>query len=150
MLQHMKLDHSFWEETMAIATYLQIWIFTKVVSSMTPKEVWCDNKPSISNLCFFCYVAFIHVPKEIRTKLNFKAIKCIFISYNEEIKRYKLENHVIHYVIISHDVIFYASNIFYGKTIGSNLNSRLKHLVSNWKLEMKDKRWKSSSKYGFK
>jgi hypothetical protein len=71
------------------------------------------------------------VPKEIKTKLNFKAIKCIFISYNEEIKRYKLDNLVGHYVIISHDVIFYASKNFDGKTVGSNLHSRVKHLVLN-------------------
>jgi hypothetical protein len=94
----------------------------------------------ISHLCFFGYVAFINVPKEIRTKLNFKAIKCIFISYSEEIKRYKLDNPISHYVIISHDVIFYGSKNFDGKTIGSNLNSRLEHLVWNWKLEIKDEK----------
>jgi hypothetical protein len=98
---------------------------------MIQKEVWCDNKFLISHLCFFGYVAFIHVPKEIRMKLNFKAIKCIFISYSEKIKRYKLDNLVSHYVIISQDVIFHASKNFDGKTVGSNLNSRLKHLVLN-------------------
>lgn len=67
-------------------------------------------------------------------------MKCIFISYSEKIKRYKLDNCVSHYVIISHDVIFHASKFFDGKTIGSNLNSRLEHLVLNWKLEMKDER----------
>jgi hypothetical protein len=98
---------------------------------MTQKEVWCDNKLLISHFCFFSYVAFIHVPKEIRMKLNFKAIKCIFISYSEKIKRYKLDNPVSQCVIISHDVIFHASKIFDGKTIGSNLNSILEHLVLN-------------------
>jgi hypothetical protein len=90
---------------------------------MTPKKVWCDNKPSINHLCFFGYVAFIHVPKEIKTTLNFKAIKCIFINYNEEIKKYKLDNPISHYVIISHDIIFYASKILDGKTIGFKLKA---------------------------
>ncbi len=52
------------------------------------------------------FVAFAHVPKETKTKLDFKTVKCIFIDYCEKIKGYRLYNPINQYVIITHDVIF--------------------------------------------
>jgi hypothetical protein len=57
-------------------------------------------------LYFASYVAFAHVPKETRTKLDAKGVKCIFIGYCEETKGYKLYNLINQYVIINCDVIF--------------------------------------------
>jgi hypothetical protein len=73
---------------------------------MTPKEVWCGSKPSISHLHVFGCVTFVHVLKETKTKLDSKGGKCIFINYCEETKGYKLYNPISQYVIISCDVIF--------------------------------------------
>jgi hypothetical protein len=75
-----------------------------------PKKLWGtiflkhSSKPT--PLCVFGYVTFVHVPKEARTKLDSKGVKCIFISYCKEIKGYKLYNLIIQYVIISCNVIF--------------------------------------------
>jgi hypothetical protein len=66
--------------------YIQNQIPTKSISSMLPKEVWCGYKPSKNHLCVFCCVTFSHVPKEVRTKLDSKGVKCIFIAYYEETK----------------------------------------------------------------
>jgi hypothetical protein len=46
------------------------------------------------------------VPKETRTKLDSKGVKCIFIGYCEETKGYILYNPISQYVIIGCDVIF--------------------------------------------
>lgn len=54
----------------------------------------------------FSCVAFAHLQNETRTKLDSKGVKCIFISYNEETKLYKLCNLISQYVIIICDVIF--------------------------------------------
>jgi hypothetical protein len=50
---------------------------------MTPHEVWLSKKPSFSHLKLFGCDAFVHVPKEKKSKLDNKAIKCIFIGYKE-------------------------------------------------------------------
>jgi hypothetical protein len=55
------------------------------------------------------------VPKEAKTKLYSKSVKCIFIDYCEKIKRYKLYNPVNQYVIITHDVIFDDPKTLMGK-----------------------------------
>jgi uncharacterized membrane protein len=57
---------------------------TYAIFGMTPK-VWCEYKSSINLiLCVFCCVAFAHVPKETKIKLNSKDVKCIFIGYYEK------------------------------------------------------------------
>ncbi len=94
---------------MATTTYIQNQIPTKPISNMTPKKVWCGYKPFISHLHVFGCVVFAHVPKQARTKLDSKSVKCIFIGYCEEIKGYRLYNPISQYVIINGDVIFYES-----------------------------------------
>jgi hypothetical protein len=89
VLQQMKLEHILWVKTMATITYIQNRIATKSISSMLVEEVWCGYKPSKNHLHVFCCVTFFHVPKEIRTKLDSKGVKCIIISYYEEIKGVK-------------------------------------------------------------
>jgi hypothetical protein len=57
-----------------------------------PNEVWSAQNPSISHLKVFSCDEFIHVPKEKRSKMDKKEVKCIFIGYKEGMKGYKLWN----------------------------------------------------------
>jgi hypothetical protein len=57
---------------------------------MTPNEVWYGKNPSVAHLKVFGCDAFVHVPKEKRSKLDKKEVKCIFIGYKEGMKGYKL------------------------------------------------------------
>ena len=57
-----------------------------------PHEVWTKNKPSIQHLRVFGCDAYVHVPKENRSKLDKKDEKCIFIGYKDGVKGYKLWN----------------------------------------------------------
>jgi hypothetical protein len=52
----------------------------------------------------------VNVPKEKKNMLENKAEKCIFISYKDGVKGYKLWNLVIRKIIYSHDVIFREVN----------------------------------------
>jgi hypothetical protein len=58
----------------------------------TPQEVWTGKKPSLTHLKVFGYDAYVHVPKESKTKLGKKDEKCIFIGYKDGLKGYKLSN----------------------------------------------------------
>jgi hypothetical protein len=57
---------------------------------MTPNEVWLGKNHLVSHLKLFGYDAFVHVPKEKRSKLDKKAVNCIFIRYKEGMKGYKI------------------------------------------------------------
>jgi hypothetical protein len=77
-----------------------------VLVNTTPHEVWSGKKPSVSHLKVFGYDAFVHVPKEKRSKLDKKAIKCIFIGHKEGMKGYKLWDPTSRKTMYSRDVVF--------------------------------------------
>ena len=60
-----------------------------VVHSMTPKENYIGRKSNLSHLKVFGCIAYVHIPYELRNKLNPKAEKCIFVGYSIEQKRHK-------------------------------------------------------------
>jgi len=72
----------------------------------TPQEVWTGKKPSLSHLRVFGCDAYVHVPKEKRTKLDSKSEKCIFIGYKYGLRGYKLWNPVTRKVVYNRDVVF--------------------------------------------
>jgi hypothetical protein len=72
----------------------------------TPNEVWSGKKPLVSHLKVFGCDAFVHVPKEKRSKLDKKATKCIFIGYKEGMKGYKLWDPASRKTVYNRDVVF--------------------------------------------
>ena len=56
---------------------------SSALEDKTPQEVWTSKKPSLSHLRVFGCDAYVHVPKEKRTKLDSKFEKYIFIGYKE-------------------------------------------------------------------
>ncbi len=54
----------------------------------------------------FGCIAYVHVPDELRTKLDPKAEKCVFIGYSLEQKGYKCYNPVTCQLRVSRDVVF--------------------------------------------
>jgi hypothetical protein len=57
---------------------------TTAVHGMTPKEKYSGRKPYLSHLKVFGCIAYVHVPDELRIKLDLKAEKCVFIGYSLE------------------------------------------------------------------
>jgi hypothetical protein len=58
----------------------------------TPYEVWSRKKSSLQHLRVFGCDAYVHVPREKRSKMDKKAEKCIFIGYKDGVKGYKICN----------------------------------------------------------
>ena len=69
-------------------------------------EVWSGKKPSVRHFHVFGCEAYAHVPKEKISKLENKAVKCIFIGYNVGVKGYKLWDPVACKVLYSINFIF--------------------------------------------
>ena len=59
---------------------------------MMPKERFCGRKPDLAHLKVFGCIAYVHVLDELRTKLDPKEEKCVFIGYSLEQKGYKCYN----------------------------------------------------------
>ena len=106
MLSGTGLGQEFWAEAVETACYLVNRSPSSALEDKTPHEVWTGKKPSLSHLRVFGCDAYVHVPKEKRTKLDNKSERCIFIGYKDGLKGYKLWNPERRKVLYSRDVVF--------------------------------------------
>jgi hypothetical protein len=106
MLSGSGLEQNFWAKAVATACYLVNRSPTSALVGKTPMEVWSGKKPSVRHLHVFGCEAYAHVPKEKRSKLENKAVKCIFIGYSVGVKGYKLWDPMACKVLYSRNVIF--------------------------------------------
>jgi hypothetical protein len=92
MLNGVGLGQEFWAEAVGTTCYLVNQSPSSTLDDKTLNEVWSGKKPSLQHLRVFRYDAYVHVPKENRSKLDNKAEKCIFIGYRDGVKGYNLWN----------------------------------------------------------
>ena len=90
MLSSAGIGQEFWAKAVETACYLVNRSPTSALIDKNPQKVWTGKKPSIKHLKVFGCDAYVHAPKEKRSKLENKAKKCIFIVYKDDIKGYKL------------------------------------------------------------
>lgn len=93
----------FWGEAVATAVYLLNISPTKAVLDQTPYEAWMGRKPRVHLKVFGC-IAYALV--NLRSKLDEKSEKCIFIGYSPQSKAYRLYNPTNGKVIINRNVVF--------------------------------------------
>jgi hypothetical protein len=106
MLSGVGLTQELWVEAVDTAKYLLNMSPLSTLVDMTPHEVWSGKNPLVSHLKVFGCDAFVHVPKEKRSKMDKKEVKCIFIGYKEGMKGYKLWDPTSRKKVYSRDVVF--------------------------------------------
>ena len=83
---------SFWLEALAIATYLTNLLSSKPLNYKTLLSTLGSfvSLPSLIPflLVFFGYIAYVYLLKQIKTKLEPRAIKCVFLGYGVNQKGY--------------------------------------------------------------
>lgn len=83
MLKGRDLSNEYQVEAVACVIYVNNRSPTKSVMNRVPEQAWLGMSCSISQLRVFGCVAYAHVPKERRGKLDDKSEKCIFTGYSE-------------------------------------------------------------------
>ena len=73
MLSGTGLGQELWAKVVETACYLVNISPSLALEDKTPHEVWTGKKPSLSHLRVFGCDAYVHVPKEKRTKLDNKS-----------------------------------------------------------------------------
>ena len=86
MLQHKNLPKNLWAEAVSTTLYILNRSPTKVVLNMTPYEAWFNRKPTVDHFKVFGCVAYSHIPKENREKLNEKREKHASYSSHDSCK----------------------------------------------------------------
>jgi len=90
MLSNSGLEKNFWAEAVRTTCYLINRSPTTALDCGIPEEVWTGKNLNYSHLKIFGCEAFVHIPKENRTKLDDKSMKCIFLGYADENLGYRL------------------------------------------------------------
>ena len=76
------------------------------LESDVPNSVWYGKDVSYDHLRVFCCKAFVHVPKDDRSKLDVKTRQCIFIGYGLDEFCYRLYDPIEKKLLQSCDTIF--------------------------------------------
>lgn len=75
------LPKYFWSMAATTAAYLHNRTPNSNTDGKTPQELLLNEKPSIEHLRFFGSWAYVHIPQELRKKLDRRAVKCRFVGY---------------------------------------------------------------------
>ena len=94
MLSHSRLPKSFWGEAMRTAVDLINLSPSVPLNGDVPDRVWTGKEVSYAHLRVFGCRAFVHIPKDERSKLDDKAKSCIFLGYGHEEFGYRLRDSV--------------------------------------------------------
>jgi hypothetical protein len=79
---------------------------TRSVVSKTPYNAWLGRKPFLKHLHVFRCLAFVHVLKETRKKLDYKATPGIFVGNSISTKQYFIYDPLARTHHCSRDVVF--------------------------------------------
>ena len=106
MQHHAGLSNGFW--IYAVKAKLHTYNVTPIkwADYKTLKELWSGQKPDISHLRVFRCLAWVHILKKRRHKLQPKSRAMIFIGYEPGSKGYQFWDTVHQCVKICHDVKF--------------------------------------------
>lgn len=93
-----------WAEAVNCAVYILNRTSSSQTPNKTPFELWNGIKPQIGHVKIFGSVGYVHIPDQLRTKLEKKSEKMILVGYdNTNYRMYNVNNKKIK---ISRNVIF--------------------------------------------
>ena len=132
LMYTMNVPKFLWGEAVLTATYLINRMPSRIIGMKSPCEVlFGENKFNVVPKVFGC-TCFVRDHRPSVSKLDPKAVKCIFIGYPAGQQGYKCWNPTERRTFVSMDVTFRESEPFYGEqTDLSMLFEGLDHLSSS-------------------
>ncbi|CAL2251278.1 unnamed protein product [Prunus armeniaca] len=106
MLHEKEIPYSLWAEAVHTAVYILNRCPTKVLNNVTPFEAYSGRKPGTAHLKVFGSLCYVHVPNELRHKLEPKSVKGVFVGYATCEKGYRIYDPISKKLTLSRDIIF--------------------------------------------
>ncbi|KAJ4718977.1 Retrovirus-related Pol polyprotein from transposon TNT 1-94 [Melia azedarach] len=106
LLSQAQLSISFWGE--ALNTVVHVLNRTPCVplDFEVPDKVWSGKDVSYDHLRVFGCKAFVHIPKDERSKLDVKTRQCVFLGYGQDEFGYRFYDPMQKKLVRSRDAIF--------------------------------------------
>ncbi|RDY10892.1 hypothetical protein CR513_04511, partial [Mucuna pruriens] len=106
MFSEARLLKHFWGEALYIVVHVINLSPTVTLNIEVPYKIWFGKDVNYDHLQVFNCKAFVHVPKDERSKLDMKTRQCIFIGYGHDEYSYRLYDLVEKKLVKSRDVQF--------------------------------------------
>ena len=81
----------------------------------SPYQVLYKKKPTITHFRVFGCVCYVFVPEQMRTKMEKKAIRCIFVGYDQQRKGWRCIDPTTNKAYVSRHVVFDEGTSFFFK-----------------------------------
>lgn len=111
LLSDAGLPLSFWGEALLTVTHVINLSPVVILNGDVPDKVWYGKDVSYDHLRVFGCKAFVHVPKDERSKLDVKTRQCVFLGYGLDDFGYRLYDPVAKKIVRSRDVVFFEDQI---------------------------------------
>lgn len=105
MLFYKRVEKRWWAEAFNTAVYVINLLPNTVRPAKSPYEVWFGSRPSLQHLRVFGSEGFVHVDSHKRTKLESKAVPCIFLGYASFSKGYRVWDMHSKKIVITRSVV---------------------------------------------
>lgn len=128
MLHDANMTDEFWGEAVSTAVYLINRRPNSSIEFKIPEEIWSGKPIDFSKIKIFGCYCYVHVPKELRNKLESKTRKCIFLGYPENQKAFKVWDEAEGKLIVTRDVVF-NDDIVDNYTDSANLSEHQNTIV---------------------
>jgi hypothetical protein len=96
----------FWAECMRTAAYVINRLQQSKLGFKSPHEMLWKVKPTVSHLKVFGWACYVFVPDHLRSKFEKKAIRCIFVGYDDAWKGWRCCDLTTGKCHISRNVVF--------------------------------------------
>jgi hypothetical protein len=114
MLDDTGLSKKYWAIAVSVGVYLKNRTPTRSVVGKTTYEAWhrSGKNPSLKHLRVFGSLAFVHVPKEKRKELHYRATPSIFVGYSISTKQYFVYDPLASMLLSSRDVVIREGKLY--------------------------------------
>jgi hypothetical protein len=106
LIKDCRLPLYLWAEAANFTVYSLNRVICKASSPVTPFEAYHNKRPNLSHLRVFGSIAYVHIPKAERRKLDQKSLRCIFVGYSATQKAYRFWEPLSRAIKISRDATF--------------------------------------------
>jgi hypothetical protein len=111
---------SYWGEAITAAAYLINCVPSSSLPFQTPFDVLhhtvsAPTIPDLSPKVFRC-VAFVHLHKGLRTKLEPQALRCVFVGYAFHQKGYRCYHPPSRKLYVTLDMVFHENDMYYSES----------------------------------
>ena len=84
MLKQKQMPKAFWAETVDCVVYILNRSPTRSLRNMTSQEAWSGQKSGVGHLRVFESIAYAHVTKQRRIKLDDRSAEFVLIDYDSQ------------------------------------------------------------------